>query len=390
MIGKTAQPAEWDSSIIMYCGISLNLDSNLLSTALPLLEDEAIEAIEWSFDALFHHENIPDWFEQLIKAFSSEGRLIGHGVYYSLFSGRWTKEQQYWLDSLRSSASKYNFDHVSEHFGYMTGQDFHKGAPLSVPYNQVTLSIAKDRISRMQDACQCPVGLENLAFSYSLDEVRKNGEFINEILESINGFLILDLHNVYCQVQNFDLSFEEILACYPIDRVREVHLSGGSWEESEIKPETKIRRDTHDDSVPSDVYQYLRKVLPILKNLKFVMLEQLGTDLKKNDSQREFQQDFKYMKSIVEDFSKLRISDVNSFLPEQISISDVPLQSDVLAKQQKALDEILEQSLNFNEVKQRLHQSILKSTDWKIEEWEDTMLETAFKINQKWKEGFII
>jgi len=85
----------------LFCGISCNLDSNILTTALPLFEEGVVEAIEWSFDALFRHSYIPDWFEDLLHVYANEGRLIGHGVYYSLFSGKWKPEQQQWLDNLR-------------------------------------------------------------------------------------------------------------------------------------------------------------------------------------------------------------------------------------------------------------------------------------------------
>lgn len=373
----------------MRCGISLNLDRNLLTTALPLFEEKIVEAIEWSFDALFQHKNIPNWFEQLIHVFASEGRLVGHGVYYSLFSGHWTDDQQQWLDHLRSTSKTYSFDHVSEHFGYLTGKDFHHGAPLSIPYNQTTLNIARDRISRMHDACQCPVGLENLAFSYSIDEVKQQGEFISEILEAVNGFLILDLHNIYCQVQNFNVSFEELLACYPLDRIREIHLSGGSWENSNVEPDRRIRRDTHDDAVPATVFEYLKQVLPILPNLKFIMLEQMGTDLKTIESRIQFQEDFKKMKSIAAEAPKNYSKELISFLPAQVSISDRPIQSRLLAKQQAVLDEILERSSDINDVRHLLNESILKNSDWHIEQWEDSMLETAYKICQKWKSGFM-
>lgn len=372
----------------IFCGISCNLDSNILATALPLFEEGAVEAIEWSFDALFRHSHIPAWFEELLQVFANEGRLIGHGVYYSLFSGKWLPEQQQWLTHLKNTADQYQFDHITEHFGYMTGEDFHKGAPLSVPYNDVTLNIAKDRISRMYEACQCPVGLENLAFSYCLEEVEKHGTFLKAILSEINGFIILDLHNVYCQVKNFSVDFEDILAYYPLEMVREIHISGGSWEDSNVDIGRKIRRDTHDDAVPEAVFDYLKSVIPRIPNLKFVILEQLGTDLKTTESRVQFQKDFKRMKQICKNISNKQSIPTNTFLPRNTFSQHTPYESETLYKEQTILTEILEQSNDFQEVKGRLHASILKDSDWKIEQWQDAMLETAYAISQKWKHGF--
>jgi uncharacterized protein (UPF0276 family) len=90
-----------------------------------------------------------------------------------------------------------------------------------------------------------------------LEEVKKHGEFLNKLVDSVNGFIILDLHNVYCQSYNFNISFDEIIHLYPLHRVREIHISGGSWEDSNILPGKKIRRDTHDNPVPEKVFHLL-------------------------------------------------------------------------------------------------------------------------------------
>src|SRR5437868_6215869 len=179
----------------VFSSISCNLDENILSAALPLFEAEKIEAIEWSFDALYKFKNIPEWFVELLQTFGNKKRLTGHGVYFSLFSGSWSKEQQDWLTHLEKVTTAFQFDHISEHFGFMTGKDFHSGAPISIPFTPVTLAIGRDRLKRIYQSCKCPVGLENLAFSYSLEEVKKHGEFLDQLVQPVNGFIILDLHN---------------------------------------------------------------------------------------------------------------------------------------------------------------------------------------------------
>ena len=108
----------------------------------------------------------------------------------------------------------------------------------------------------------------------------------------MNGFIILDLHNVFCQVKNFDVSFQEILEMYPLDRVREIHISGGSWDTSEIIPSKQIRRDTHDDAVPEEVFDFLKTALTKCINAKYVVMEQLGTGLETEESRMQFQSDF--------------------------------------------------------------------------------------------------
>lgn len=370
--------------------VSCNLDNHLLQATLPLFLSEKIEAIEWSFDTLYKVRDIPDWFIELLQAFGKERRLIGHGVYFSLFSGKWSPEQQQWLDHLRKVSSNFTFDHITEHFGFMTGEDFHKGAPISVPYTTETLNIGIDRLQRIQQACSCPVGLENLAFSYSLDEVKHHGEFLSQLIEPVNGFIILDLHNLYCQLQNFSLDFETLIQAYPLDRVREIHISGGSWEQSGIQPERNIRRDTHDDAVPEAVFELLKRTVPLCKNLKFVVLEQLGIALHSSESQVQFQQDFDKMQLIINTFnSQNQRFPNNDFLPrESFQLSTTIPESLELYQHQLELSSILDRATDYNEAHHLLNNSSLKNSAWQTENWSPYMLETALRIAQKWKQGW--
>ena len=73
--------------------VACNLDADILTACLPLMEESRVEAIEWSFDALFKVKEIPPWFLELLTVYSTEKRLIGHGVFFSLFSGKFLQEQ---------------------------------------------------------------------------------------------------------------------------------------------------------------------------------------------------------------------------------------------------------------------------------------------------------
>lgn len=383
----------------IHASIACNLDTNILLAALPLFQAEKVQAIEWSFDTLFNHKNIPDWFVELLQEFSRANRLIGHGVFFSLFSGRWSAEQEKWLQHLKKVSNNFQFDHITEHFGFMTGEDFHKGAPISIPFTKSTLAIGQDRLKRIYEACQCPVGLENLAFSYSIDEVKKHGDFLNQLLEPINGFIILDLHNLYCQLHNFQIDYKDLILLYPLDKVREIHISGGSWADSSILPERQIRRDTHDDSVPEEVFQLLERTMKKCPNLKYVVLEQLGTGLKNDKSKSVFQKDFLRLNSLVEKQNlgttslKTTVatganSSSNTFLPNTKVELGEPVEDEILHQQQMELSEILETSINYEAVQNRLQESSLAKTAWGIEEWEPYMVETVYEIAQKWKKGF--
>jgi uncharacterized protein len=369
--------------------VACNLDANILLASLPLFDEGKVEAIEWSFDTLYNFPDIPPWFTDLLKTFANEKRLIGHGVYFSIFSGRWSNEQQQWLTHLEKLSSEFLFDHLSEHFGFMAGENFHSGAPISIPFTQKTLAIGIDRLKRIYSACKCPIGLENLAFSYTPDEVKKHGEFLDRLVEPVNGFIILDLHNIYCQLRNFNIAFDDIIHLYPLHRVREIHISGGSWEDSRAVPGKKIRRDTHDDAVPEEVFELLELTLSKCPNVKYVVLEQIGSGLHAAESRDLFQQDFLKLDAIVQKKnSKLNKSGINSFLPHTSFTLNAPIEDAIFHTQQLELSTILETAANCENAKELLRSSILANTEWETEKWEPFMLETAIAIAQKWKDGF--
>ncbi|UOQ68607.1 multinuclear nonheme iron-dependent oxidase [Hymenobacter volaticus] len=371
---------------VILSSIACNLDGDILSAAFPLLEEGKVEALEWSFDTLYWAEEVPAWFTELLSAYSEQKRLIGHGVFFSLLSSKWTKEQQQWLQKLQQLSSEFSFDHITEHFGFFTGQNFHYGAPLPIPYTTTTLRIGQDRLSRIYEACQCPVGLENLAFAYSLDEVKQHGEFLDKLIEPVNGFIILDLHNLYCQLHNFSVPYDQLLPLYPLNRVREIHISGGSWEASDRGPNQKVRRDTHDDSVPEEVFQLLELTLAKCPNLKYVVLEQLGNGLKTESSRVQFRHNFLRMESIVKRNANHLCRHSNElFLPAQRIPLGPAVENEQLHEQQVQLSQILETASSLEMARQLLASSSLAYTDWKIESWEPYMLETAIHIAQKWK-----
>lgn len=371
----------------IYCGLSLNLDHDLISTALPLLEAGAVECIEWSFDSLFWKKEIPHWFTDLLKVFASEGRLLGHGVYFSILQGKWSSEQQQWLEELKTSLQVLPMAHVTEHFGFMTGPDFHKGAPMSPPFTEEVLKIGQDRLLRLSEATQVPVGLENLAFAFSREDVIHQMNFLRQLIEPVNGFLILDLHNLYCQSHNFKIRANELIQLYPLDLVREIHISGGSWAESPVSNDL-IRRDTHDQAVPMEVFELLSNALPYCSNLKYVILEQLGHALKTTQSQAQFRSDFIRMKQIVAS-ADITNERENDFQPtSKIQAASLPFESKKLYNEQQLLSRIFEDNTDLQDLKNELQAAGYFDNAWRADLWQDDMLHTAMSITKKWKGGF--
>lgn len=265
-----------------------------------LFEDGRVESLEWSFDFTWNGVVVDPWAQELIDKFSEANALTGHGVNLSPLSARFSKRQKEWLTRAKEEFKTRKYVHASEHFGFSEAGPIKHGAPLTVPMDDASLSTGKEMLKRYADATQCPVGLENLAFAFSVNDVKRQGQFIDELISSVDGFLLLDLHNIYCQIANFGVSELELLNSYPLYKVREIHISGGSWSPSVSGKRAAVRRDTHDDGVPQEVFNLAALALKLCPNIEFVILERLGNTMFSLESQSEFRDDFESMEQILE------------------------------------------------------------------------------------------
>ncbi|MBE4949192.1 MNIO family chryseobactin maturase [Chryseobacterium culicis] len=356
-------------------GISMMAEADFVSALLPLLQSNSVDVLEWSFDTLYHNHE-PVWLCDLLNFYAENERLIGHGVYYSLFDARWTERQEDWLKKLKEEVALRRYNHITEHFGFMNTENFHQGVPLPVSLHAKTLEIGKDRLYRLQDAVNIPVGIENLAFSFGIDDVKEQGAFLDKLIEDTDGFLILDLHNIYCQACNFGIEIQEIMDWYPLDKVKEIHLSGGSWQES-VYGKRPVRRDTHDDSIPKELFSVLPSVVSQCQHLEYVIIERLGHTLKTDEEKENFLTDFNRVKKIIE-ASDWNGEQKKNWKKKEIKLTEKPLEDRVLFEEQSRLTQLL-----FDHV----DAAVIKDVDFhyfKTENWDLEMILTAQNMIRKW------
>jgi uncharacterized protein (UPF0276 family) len=272
------------------------LQEDFLAAALPLFSDDEVEILEWSPD-IGWATDIPEWADELLNFFSSTQSLYGHGVNYSPLSADWTAVDTGWIENLERELEQRQFVHFSEHFGFSRIAELREGAPLPVPHTPQALAAGQFKLAKLAHTAGGRIGLDNLALAFSLSDVREHGRFLDELLEPFDGFMLLDLHNLYCQLENFSLSAEELLKTYPLHRVREIHISGGSWSHSIGK---KIRRDTHDNEIPDEVLALLPLVLAQCPNIEAVIFERLGGTMNTAEQQHRFRDDFRAIAKLIE------------------------------------------------------------------------------------------
>lgn len=283
-----------------HLALSMMPEQPWLQAALPLLEGGLIDAIEWSFDCCWDGGEVPAWATELLNHFHAEQRLYGHGVTYSILTVDGPHHRS-WLEKFRSECATRRYQHITEHFGLMRTKNFHRGAPLPVPYDEKLIALAGERLRELRDIAGCPVGIENLALAFTAHDVRDHARVIGEILARADGFYLVDLHNLYCQSMNFDIPLAELFGSYPPDRICELHVSGGSWSESDVSGTKRtVRRDTHDDAIPEAIFELLPSILPQLPALRVVTFEQLSAGLESDAAKQQFVADGKRLRAILD------------------------------------------------------------------------------------------
>lgn len=284
-----------------HVGLSLMLADDFRRATTPLFEAGVVDVLEWSFDTGWDVDVRAPWAAGLLDHFAAAGRLLGHGVTFSPLSASWQPRQTEWLARLERECGRRQYEHVSEHFGFVTVDGTTDGAPLPMPFSDAAVAVGHDRLQRLAAAARRPIGLENLAFAFSAEDVAAQGAFLEALLAPIDGFVVLDLHNLHCQAHNFDIDPGELLESYPLNRVRELHVSGGSW--SAAADGSRVRRDTHDDAVPDEVLALVARALQRCPHVECVILERLGGTLAQPAAAQRLRDDYARLRTLVTEIS---------------------------------------------------------------------------------------
>lgn len=279
-------------------GLSLMPTSDFATAAFPLFEAGIVEVVEWSFDMSWRTKRTPEWLTDLLDFYSGQDRLLGHGVSFSPLSADWSHLHEDYVQHLSEETRHRKYLRISEHFGYARGGRFSYNTVLPTPLSKTALKRGIENLGRLKEASRLQVGLENLAFAFGPLDVACQGRFLTQLLHETDGYLVLDLHNAWCQMCNFSLDFSHFSSTYPLQRVREIHVSGGSWSTATATAQ-QLRRDTHDGPVPNGVFELLPQALQHCPNVEAVIFERLGNTMKDQNDYTGFQDDFRTLTKLL-------------------------------------------------------------------------------------------
>jgi uncharacterized protein (UPF0276 family) len=275
---------------VVHVGLSLMPGDAYRSAVLPLFEAGVVDAIEWSFDQGWGVRGTPSWVPPLLDLYAQSGRLWGHGVSFSAASAQGEPQHSQWLELLAREIALRPVRGVSEHFGFMRAGDRNAGAPLPPGFGAGTRDVLLRNLARLRAVAGVSIGLENLALALDADEPWQQGALLTEVLDTFGGYLVLDLHNLWCQIASYDLDASALLATYPLRRVRCMHVAGGRWWEA--PGGGRFRRDTHDGAVPTEVLDLLSLALPQCPSCEVVVLERMGDTVASAEDAERHRADF--------------------------------------------------------------------------------------------------
>jgi uncharacterized protein (UPF0276 family) len=233
-------------------------------------------------------ELLPD---RLARAQETCGALpmVAHGVELSIGSAHGCNAA--YLEMLDRFQALWPFQWHSEHLGFQTiGEDAHTlntGVPLPMPATMEAARLVAGRSAAIKRRYGVPFLLENAAHYLpdlpSDPEIGDEVGLMNAICDQSGCLQLLDLHNVWCNAVNHRHDPYAMIDRMRLDRVGEIHVAGGSWQEG-------FWMDAHDSRVPEPVWELLEYTLPRTPQAGGVVFEvldehvsRLGADLVVNE-----------------------------------------------------------------------------------------------------------
>src|SRR5579862_5210209 len=193
------------------------------------------------YEAILNGAPRIDWFEVLSENYLVPGGkplhylmrmrerypLVMHGV--SLSIGSSAPLDRDYLTQLRSLATRLEPAWISDHLCWtgVQGKNTHDLLPL--PYTEEAIQHIVNRIRTVQDFLGQQILIENVSSYLTYQQsVLTEWEFLREISERADCFILLDVNNIYVSAINHEFNPLDYIYAMPKQRVQQIHLAGHS------------------------------------------------------------------------------------------------------------------------------------------------------------------
>jgi uncharacterized protein (UPF0276 family) len=183
------------------------------------------------------------------------------------------------LDRLARLVGRVKPESWSEHLACVRAGAIEIGHLAAVPRTGATIDATAVNLSKAAAIVGSRPMVENIATLMDPPASdRSEAEWIASVVAASHCDLLLDLHNVYANSQNFRFDPVAFLERLDPDRIGAIHLAGGCWIHGAARDEPLERRylDDHLHDVPDPVYDLLVEVGARVSRPLTVVLERDG------------------------------------------------------------------------------------------------------------------
>jgi len=164
------------------------------------------------------------------------------------------------LARLKIVCDRYEPESFSEHLAWSSHDTTFLNDLLPLPYTEATLAQVCAHIDEVQTLLGRQMLLENPATYLLFEESTiEEVDFLSEVAHRTGCGLLLDVNNVFVAATNHRLDPRDYLKRFPVQQVREIHLSGHS--ETTDDAGAPLLIDSHDTPVKDPVWELYEELI---------------------------------------------------------------------------------------------------------------------------------
>jgi uncharacterized protein (UPF0276 family) len=158
---------------------------------------------------------------------------VAHGISLSVGSVEALPEK--YIRDTRKFMDETGIEIYSDHCAFHVLAGIDLKLFLCMPFIEESIDWLVARYEAVRDLLGMPFGLENVTYEFTPQSCALTElEFLNALLERTDCMLMLDVTNVLNNATNHGYDPVEFIRSLPGDRVHQMHLAGGHWQEGQL------------------------------------------------------------------------------------------------------------------------------------------------------------
>jgi hypothetical protein len=229
-----------------FLGVGLGLRDELAPALLP--HRERIDFLEIIGERFFE----PTREARLqLAVLADRFPIVVHTIGLSL--GSVAAPEDAYLDAVGRLVRETGAAWFGDHLCYTRAGGVDVGHLAPLPRTEEALDAVARNAALARERVGAPMLVENIAYVVDPGGAMDDAEFVSRALERTGCGLLLDLTNLHANAVNHGYDPYAWLSRVPLDRVVQVHVTGGHWRDG-------LLVDSHSAATPDDVWTLLEWV----------------------------------------------------------------------------------------------------------------------------------